>query len=194
MVSGSSRAAQRAQNRISPQWPTGSQQQQVHLDLHVDDIEEGRPASCCSRRQNSSVCARDPADNPAGDEAWARLVSRVFQNRHIHRDWSKELAQVPGTGADVTACCYTACAPAAAAAAAPNNSNAPANPAATKPTENSPPRRRRSSNRGRLHLSWVSWTVERKHWCTAVNVARSWQQQSRAAIRRDNRSGRSLVR
>jgi predicted enzyme related to lactoylglutathione lyase len=36
---------QHAPNHIPPQWPTGSQQQQAHLDLHVDDIDDaGRHA------------------------------------------------------------------------------------------------------------------------------------------------------
>ena len=29
---------QHAPNHVPPEWPDGSQQQQVHLDLHVEDI------------------------------------------------------------------------------------------------------------------------------------------------------------
>ena len=30
---------QRAPNHTPPDWPAGAQQQQVHVDLHVDDLE-----------------------------------------------------------------------------------------------------------------------------------------------------------
>ena len=30
---------QRAPNHVAPDWPTGPQQQQMHIDLHVDDLE-----------------------------------------------------------------------------------------------------------------------------------------------------------
>ena len=30
---------QLAPNQVTPDWPSGPQQQQVHLDLHVDDLE-----------------------------------------------------------------------------------------------------------------------------------------------------------
>lgn len=58
---------QRSPNHVAPDWPTGSQQQQVHIDLHVDDLEAagrlavefgGRPLQAATR----------PADDPDGDE------------------------------------------------------------------------------------------------------------------------------
>jgi predicted enzyme related to lactoylglutathione lyase len=65
---------QRAPNHIPPQWPNGSQQQQVHLDLHVDDIEEaGRRAVALGGRLLQAT--RKPADNPDGDEAFAVYAS-----------------------------------------------------------------------------------------------------------------------
>jgi hypothetical protein len=60
---------QRAPNHVPPDWPTGQQQQQVHLDLHVDDLAEaGRLAQGLGGRQLQA--ARRPADNPDGDEAF----------------------------------------------------------------------------------------------------------------------------
>ena len=58
---------QRAPNHVRPDCPTGPQQQQVHLDLHVEDIEEaGRIAVALGGRQLQAP--RRPADNPDGDE------------------------------------------------------------------------------------------------------------------------------
>jgi predicted enzyme related to lactoylglutathione lyase len=65
---------QRAPNHIPPQWPTGTQQQQVHLDLHVDDIEDaGRRAAALGGSLLQS--ARKPMDNPDGDEMFAVYAS-----------------------------------------------------------------------------------------------------------------------
>ena len=65
---------QRAPNHVAPDWPSGEQQQQVHLDLHVDDLEEaGRRAVELGGRQLQAP--RKPADNPDGDEVFAVYAS-----------------------------------------------------------------------------------------------------------------------
>ncbi len=65
---------QHAPNHIPPQWPSGGQQQQVHLDLHVDDLDEaGRQAIDLGGRLLQP--ARRPADNPDGEELFAVYAS-----------------------------------------------------------------------------------------------------------------------
>jgi hypothetical protein len=65
---------QLAPNHVTPDWPTGPQQQQVHLDLHVDDLEgAGQLAVELGGRQLQA--ARRPADNPDGDEMFAVYAS-----------------------------------------------------------------------------------------------------------------------
>ena len=65
---------QHAPNHIPPQWPAGDQQQQVHLDLHVDDIHAaGQQAVALGGRLLQA--ARTPADNPDGDEMFAVYAS-----------------------------------------------------------------------------------------------------------------------
>jgi predicted enzyme related to lactoylglutathione lyase len=65
---------QHAPNHVAPDWPTGPQQQQLHLDLHVDDLEAaGRLAVDLGGRQLQA--ARSPADNPDGDERFAVYAS-----------------------------------------------------------------------------------------------------------------------
>ena len=65
---------QRAANHVAPDWPTGPQQQQVHLDLHVDDLAEAdRLALELGARQLQA--ARRLADNPDGDEMFAVYAS-----------------------------------------------------------------------------------------------------------------------
>jgi hypothetical protein len=65
---------QRAPNHLPPVWPSGPQQQQVHVDLHVDDLEAaGRLAEELAGRQLQA--ARRPADNPHGDEWFAVYAS-----------------------------------------------------------------------------------------------------------------------
>ena len=70
---------QRAPDHVPPQWPggvdgAGGQQQQVHLDLHVDDLEEaGAVALRFGGRELQA--ARAPADNPDGDERFAVWAS-----------------------------------------------------------------------------------------------------------------------
>jgi hypothetical protein len=55
---------------VAPEWPTGAQQQQVHVDLHVDDLSAaGRLAVDLGGRQLQA--ATRPADNPDGDEMFA---------------------------------------------------------------------------------------------------------------------------
>jgi predicted enzyme related to lactoylglutathione lyase len=65
---------QRAPNHLPPRWPAGGQQQQVHLDLHVDDISAaGQRAVALGGHLLQS--ARPPADNPDGDEMFAVYAS-----------------------------------------------------------------------------------------------------------------------
>ena len=65
---------QHAPNHVPPQWPDGPQQQQVHLDLHVEDLEQaGRHAIAVGARQLQPP--HRPADNPDGDEIFAVYAS-----------------------------------------------------------------------------------------------------------------------
>jgi hypothetical protein len=65
---------QHAPDHAAPQWPGGPQQQQVHLDLHVDDVDDaGRRAEELGARQLQAP--RRPADNPDGDELFAVYAS-----------------------------------------------------------------------------------------------------------------------
>lgn len=61
---------QHAPNHVPPQWPSGPQQQQMHLDLHVDDLDEAHALATQlgGRRLHGP---RRPADNPDGDEMFA---------------------------------------------------------------------------------------------------------------------------
>lgn len=65
---------QLAPNHVPPVWPEGPQQQQVHLDLHVDDLDEavGLAVELGGRRLQAP---RRPADNPDGDEVFAVYAS-----------------------------------------------------------------------------------------------------------------------
>jgi len=65
---------QRAANHVPPEWPSGPQQQQVHIDLHVDDLAEAdRIAVSLGARQLQAP--KRPADNPDGDEMFAVYAS-----------------------------------------------------------------------------------------------------------------------
>ncbi len=65
---------QLAPDHVPPQWPAGPQQQQVHLDLHVDDLAEaGRLALDLGGRALQPP--RRPADDPDGDEFFAVYAS-----------------------------------------------------------------------------------------------------------------------
>jgi catechol 2,3-dioxygenase-like lactoylglutathione lyase family enzyme len=65
---------QRAPDHVPPVWPEGPQQQQVHLDLHVDDIDAAaRIALAHGGRELQAP--RRPADNPDGEEMFAVYAS-----------------------------------------------------------------------------------------------------------------------
>ena len=65
---------QRSPDHVPPVWPDGPQQQQVHLDFHLDDLDEAeRVAVELGARQLQA--ARRPADNPDGDERFAVYAS-----------------------------------------------------------------------------------------------------------------------
>ena len=65
---------QAAPNHLRPDWPGGPQQQQVHLDLHVDDLEAARELTLALGGRQLRA-ARRPADNPDGDEIFAVIAS-----------------------------------------------------------------------------------------------------------------------
>jgi hypothetical protein len=70
---------QRAPNHVPPQWPTGElgsgeQQQQVHLDLHVDDLGAAAKLAVELGGRELQAPAR-PGDNPDGDEMFAVYAS-----------------------------------------------------------------------------------------------------------------------
>jgi hypothetical protein len=61
---------QLAPDHVAPDWPGGPQQQQVHLDLHVDDLEAAdRIATDLGGRRLRAP--RRPDDTPDGDERFA---------------------------------------------------------------------------------------------------------------------------
>jgi len=65
---------QLAPNHVSPQWPDGPQQQQMHLDLHVDDLAAAEDLAVeLGGRQLQA--AKRPADNPDGTEMFAVYAS-----------------------------------------------------------------------------------------------------------------------
>jgi hypothetical protein len=65
---------QLAPNHVVPEWPVGNQQQQVHIDLHVDDLQQAdRLALALGGRQLQAAVR--PADNPDGDEMFAVYAS-----------------------------------------------------------------------------------------------------------------------
>ena len=65
---------QRAPDHVRPDWPTGPQQQQVHLDLHVDDLDAAHELALAlgGRRLQAP---RRPADDPDGDGLFAVYAS-----------------------------------------------------------------------------------------------------------------------
>jgi hypothetical protein len=65
---------QRAPNHAPPQWPTGDQQQQIHLDLHVDDLEAAT-ALAVELGGRQLQAPRRPADNPEGTEMFTVYAS-----------------------------------------------------------------------------------------------------------------------
>lgn len=61
---------QLAPNHVPPDWPDGMPRQQVHLDLHVDDLEAAHE-KVISLGARLLQPASEPADNPEGDERFA---------------------------------------------------------------------------------------------------------------------------
>lgn len=71
---------QHASNHVAPQWPEGPQQQQVHLDLHVDDLDAASKLARDLGGRELQPPTR-PADNPEGDElftVWASPAGHPF--------------------------------------------------------------------------------------------------------------------
>lgn len=90
---------QLAPNHVPPEWPDGTQQQQVHLDLHVEDVRAAhdealalgarllQPASDLDAPEGHQVYA-DPAGHPfcigwgqPSREALAAFVAKSLGNR-----------------------------------------------------------------------------------------------------------------
>ncbi len=65
---------QAAPNHVPPDWPAGPQQQQVHLDLHVDDLEEAHELAVALGGRQLQAPQR-PADNPDGNEVFVVYAS-----------------------------------------------------------------------------------------------------------------------
>ena len=65
---------QAAPNHVPPDWPAGPQQQQVHLDLHVDDLEQAHELTLSLGGRQLQAPQR-PADNTDGDESFAVYAS-----------------------------------------------------------------------------------------------------------------------
>lgn len=64
---------QRAPDHIRPQWPNGEHQQQMHLDLHVEDLDAAE-ARALELGAQLLQPRRRPADNPDGNE-WYTVYS-----------------------------------------------------------------------------------------------------------------------
>lgn len=67
---------QLAPNHVPPQWPEGTQQQQIHLDLHVDDIK-------AAHEQATSLGARllraaEDLDADEGHQVYADPAGHPF--------------------------------------------------------------------------------------------------------------------
>ena len=65
---------QLAPDHSPPDWPAGPQQQQLHLDLHVDDLDAAERAALDLGARRLQRPTR-PADNPDGDEVFAVYAS-----------------------------------------------------------------------------------------------------------------------
>jgi len=65
---------QLAPNHVPPEWPAGDQQQQVHIDLHVDDLQAAEQRAVTLGGRQVQAATR-PADNPDGDERFAVYAS-----------------------------------------------------------------------------------------------------------------------
>jgi hypothetical protein len=65
---------QHAPDHVRPQWPGGPQQQQMHLDLHVDDLDAAEQLAL-ELGGSPLQERRRPADNPDGDEMHAVYAS-----------------------------------------------------------------------------------------------------------------------
>lgn len=65
---------QHAPNHVPPDWPSGRQQQQMHLDLHVDDLSAAHELAT-ELGGHRLQAPRAPADNLNGDELFAVYAS-----------------------------------------------------------------------------------------------------------------------
>jgi hypothetical protein len=67
-------AVQYAPDHVAPQWPDGPQQQQVHLDLHVDDLDAAMSLAVELGGRELQPPTQ-PADNPDGNEKFSVYAS-----------------------------------------------------------------------------------------------------------------------
>jgi catechol 2,3-dioxygenase-like lactoylglutathione lyase family enzyme len=67
---------QLAPNHVPPQWPDGAQQQQVHLDLHVDDIKAAHEEVIALGA--TLLQAADDLDAPEGHQVYADPAGHPF--------------------------------------------------------------------------------------------------------------------
>ena len=74
VVDGGVIGVQRAPNHVPPDWPAGLQQQPVHLDLHVDDLQEAYELALALGGWQLQR-PRRPAVNLDGDELFAVYAS-----------------------------------------------------------------------------------------------------------------------
>lgn len=65
---------QHAPGHVRPQWPDGPQQQQVHVDIHVDDLDAARRLATDLGGREIQPPKR-AADNPDSDEIFTTYAS-----------------------------------------------------------------------------------------------------------------------
>lgn len=65
---------QHAADHVPPDWPSGPQQQQMHLELHVDDLDAAH-ALATELGGRRLHLPRRPSDNPDGEEVFAVYAS-----------------------------------------------------------------------------------------------------------------------
>jgi catechol 2,3-dioxygenase-like lactoylglutathione lyase family enzyme len=67
---------QLAPNHIPPEWPNGAQQQQIHLDLHVDDIKAAHEKVIALGAR--LLQAAEDLDAPEGHQVYADPAGHPF--------------------------------------------------------------------------------------------------------------------
>jgi Glyoxalase-like domain len=88
---------QLAPNHVKPEWPNGAQQQQVHLDLHVDDLD-------AADERSSSVAAAPSPQAPGGQPGRGRDVRRVCEPGRPSVLLRATLSRAPASRAAMVPC------------------------------------------------------------------------------------------